>query len=489
VVGKPGLEGQGIDAEWQASDQRRYYVPCPHCGEYHARTFNRVRWWGEQSDGTTGPDSRDLETDQFHAARTAVFKCPNRECLALIGPEYNRWQLSLGVWACGTQGVEPLREGGHFDPEVNDPRDRWIEIPGALIGDAPQHDHAGFHVSGLITGLRPNPYSEAAGEFIRRKGRIDQEFVTDQLGEAWKPVSEKVDDAGLAKHAVAKAQGGYRMGELPDGVRLLIASVDVQVKGAYIEVRGYGDYGRDRWLIWRDFVGAPEKLGLDPLDALLYRMNFGRLKIACRFIDSGDRTDEVYRYCATRPRAFAVKGYAAGRGSGKMQTPYEARQKDKGADGRPLASRIWLLTVNTPYYKSEVARRLRALTEQTEAPGDIDPQQLIEHETGRGGLGRWYFPEDAGDDYFRQLTGEECRTRVINGRTEYEWVKRPGRENHYLDCAVYNEAGFAWVRGAERLQPESTTAQGPVAATRQEPATRSLSRSPLLERARSMKRR
>ena len=37
-----------IEREFDMTDQRRYFVPCPHCHELQALQFDRLRWtWGK----------------------------------------------------------------------------------------------------------------------------------------------------------------------------------------------------------------------------------------------------------------------------------------------------------------------------------------------------------------------------------------------------------------------------------------------------------
>jgi phage terminase large subunit GpA-like protein len=33
-----------IQREYEASDQRRYFVPCPHCGEHQTLELENLRW-------------------------------------------------------------------------------------------------------------------------------------------------------------------------------------------------------------------------------------------------------------------------------------------------------------------------------------------------------------------------------------------------------------------------------------------------------------
>jgi phage terminase large subunit GpA-like protein len=45
LVSTPTIAGRSrIEREYAASDQRRYFVPCPHCGEMQWLKFERLRW-------------------------------------------------------------------------------------------------------------------------------------------------------------------------------------------------------------------------------------------------------------------------------------------------------------------------------------------------------------------------------------------------------------------------------------------------------------
>ena len=45
LASTPTIKGLSvIEREFEASDQRRYFVPCPHCGHRQALVFERLRW-------------------------------------------------------------------------------------------------------------------------------------------------------------------------------------------------------------------------------------------------------------------------------------------------------------------------------------------------------------------------------------------------------------------------------------------------------------
>jgi phage terminase large subunit GpA-like protein len=72
-----------IQREYEASDQRRYFVPCPHCGEPQTLEFENLRW----------PEGR---------LREAEYACAH--CGALIGERHKTWMLEHGEWRTTAPG-------------------------------------------------------------------------------------------------------------------------------------------------------------------------------------------------------------------------------------------------------------------------------------------------------------------------------------------------------------------------------------------------
>ncbi len=435
--GKPGDAGRGVDEQYQLSDRRQFQVPCPHCDEYHVRRWAYVRWRGTQADGSVGPCSRDVSVDPAQAEVTAAMQCPR--CSRLIGAEHNRWQLALGVWVPACHRIGPVVRNENNMP-----------TPGRLIGPPPQGDHRGYHIPTMVSGLRANPYGEAARAFVERRGRMDRTFVTDKLGEAWQEKGEAVDIAPLRSRAVAVTDGGYRLGEVPRGVLALAAGIDIQATGkAYVEVRGLGERGDERWLLWHECVPLPR--GLSPLEDLLLRREFTaqdgrRWKIYAAFVDSGDRTVEVYDWVRSVRRRglgqhlYPVKGVGQSEsGKGSMNTPHAWSRLDRYPDGKPMPGGVQLLRVNVDLWRGEVQRRLRA-----SAMAGLGKQAPTQDGLTEAFAAPWWLPEDVSEEYLLQLTAEhKVPVRSARGtQVVWRWRLRPGRtDNHYFDAAVYLEAG------------------------------------------------
>ncbi len=355
LVSTPTIKGiSRIEREFLASDQRRYFIPCPECGHFDWMRWENIRW-------------RDDDP------KTAALACVN--CGVLIEERFKPQMLAAGQW-------RPTAKGN-----------------GETIG---------FHLSSLYSPLGWLPWSATVTEFIGAKD--DQlrlkNWVNSVLGETWEERGEIVKPDSL----LARAE--RYDADVPDGVGVLVAAVDVQDNRLECAVKGYGA-SEESWLIAHSqFHGDPgrESVWLD-LDVFLrteFKNRIGRaLRISCTTIDSGGHyTEQVYRFCKARlhRRVFAVRG---------------GPERGKPLVGRPSTnnryrSKLFTLCVDTG--KEIVYSRLRI---------------------GSSGPGYCHLPEWIDAEYVAQLTAEKAiRKWVKNRGTVREWVKTRER-NEALDLEVY----------------------------------------------------
>ncbi|KDZ42322.1 phage portal protein, lambda family [Escherichia coli 3-020-07_S4_C2] len=134
----------GILSLYNRGDRRRWYWPCPHCGEYFQPAM----------DAMTGYRN---EPDPFKASEAAYLLCPH--CSGIITAEKKRELNSAGVW---------LREGQVIDRNGNvsgEPRrsrngskdkERELTIqPGIIYDDLKPGEEIG-----MVKSDRPNPNLE-----------------------------------------------------------------------------------------------------------------------------------------------------------------------------------------------------------------------------------------------------------------------------------------------------------------------------------------
>jgi phage terminase large subunit GpA-like protein len=231
------------------------------------------------------------------------------------------------------------------------------------------------------------------------------------LGETWEERGDSADPNEL----IARAE--RYPAEVPNGVGILVAAVDVQGDRLEAQVKGYGAK-EESWLIaFSQFHGDPGREAVwHELDTFLrqaFTHQSGRkVRIQCVAVDSGGHhSEEVYRFCKARVgrRVFAVRG---GSERGK---PVVARPTNHNR----YRAALFTLCVDTA--KEIVLSRLRI---------------------GSPGPGYCHFPEWVDDEYIEQLTAEKAiRKWVKNRGTVREWVKTRER-NEALDLEVYSLAAL-----------------------------------------------
>ncbi len=385
-----------IEREFLKGDQRRYYVPCPHCGEMQILVFQNMRW-----------DDR--------PPAEAVFVCI--ECGAEIDHAHKRDMVAAGEW----------RPGPH------------AQFPD--IDFAPQPGYVSFHIWAAYSYAPNATWGQIATEFVEasRAGPDQLKTVVNTvLGETWKDKGEAPDWQRLYER-----RESYALGTCPDGVLFLTAAVDVQKDRLVFEVVGWGR-GKESWSIdagvipgdTSDLTAKGPWVKVDELLDRPFRHESGaELTIRMLAVDSSDQTQTVYNWVRTKDstRVMAVKGNDSVHAL--VGTPSKV---DVSKAGKPVG-RLLLWRVGGPVAKSELYGWLKLTlpTDEARDAGAVTPP------------GYCHFPEH-GEDYFKQLTAEQLVPhKSPKGFTLHAWELIPGRENHILDCRVYNRAA-AFVVGLDR---------------------------------------
>jgi len=427
LVSTPGLTGLSrIEREYLRSDQRRFFVPCPEC--QHAQ---HLRWGGPDDPGGIKWDQvPEAEAGELregdvlrkgivHRTRSAAYLCES--CGVLIPEVKKPWMLRCGEWA--------------------------VTVPS---GQFP-----GFHLNALYSPWVTWP--SLVAEWLEKKDDRQelQTFVNTKLAETYEDRSEKVEAGALA------ARAEQWDADVPDGVGVLTAAVDVQGDRLELLVRGWG-LGEESWDILHErVVGDPEAVATwERLDALLtkaYRHEHGgEMRIMSTMVDAGYATDAVYRF--VRPResrgVFACMGDAGTEGAPPLKRPSKGNQ----AGVKTFSLGVFGL-------KDTLLKRLRILR-----PG---PRFL--HLRGYDANRCNGF--DA--EYFAQFEAEKIITDIVKGsrRPRRRFVQRRTR-NEAIDLHAYNLAALQalgagvremmpeWVEAARRKQepePEPDTTPPPAA--------------------------
>lgn len=398
----PTIKGASrIETGFLEGDQRRYYVPCPHCDHHQYLKWENVIWTGRKS---TGISDAEEDKGSEHEPGTAHYACEG--CGAL-------WDDGERIAAI--RNAERLGAG-------------WKAAK-------PFKGHASFHAPEMLSTFRR--LRDIVQSYLDKLAVDDlQSFVNVSLAETYEEKGEKADPTGL----MARAEE-YRA-DVPAGGLYLTAGIDQQMDRLEVEVVAWG-LGEESWSVaYYVLWGSPEQgdvwEDLDDLLASTYQHESGAvLPISAALLDTGGSngmTQAAYDYAKgkTGRRLFAGKGIP-GWGRPIVEKP---QRKQSGKNAR----KVDLFLVGVDEAKLVVMRRLAATV------GAKQP----------GGGGYCHTPNDRDEDWYKQLTAEKLVTRYVKGQPIREWHKPDRARNEGLDCRVYAYAALkvmnpSFKRLAERM--------------------------------------
>jgi phage terminase large subunit GpA-like protein len=302
-----------IEAEFERSDRRRFYVPCPSCGGMQWLKWPQLKW--ENNDPST-----------------AVYQC--EVCGEKFAEIHKPAMLRQGEW----------RATAPSDGKT-----------------------AGFQLSGLYSPLGWLSWADMVDDFLRAKADAPmlKSFVNTRLAETWEEdFASKVSASALLERCEA-----YPEGRLPEGVLAVTIGVDVQGGGGSagdriaVSVWGWGR-GEEGWLIdHQEIAGDPCKAEVwKQLDLLVLHewehASGVKLRADVVAVDSGGHaTAEVYQYARERQAVgvIAIKGQSQ-RGKPPIGKPGKV---DINAKGQTLKRGAQVWPVGSDTIKTTLFGRLK----------------------------------------------------------------------------------------------------------------------------------
>lgn len=382
-----------MEAEYEASDVKlRFYVPCPHCAVPEPLTFG-----GKGSDRGITWVGRD--------PKTIGHLCPHCNVISTYAEMQRaqklpaaRWQSEDGVW---------LDDDGSFRSPAGDK----LPTPWSV---------------GFVLWRAYSPWytwQKLVEKWWKAQGKPNElrAFANTVLAETYRETGKRADGGVLLERVE-----NYQASPLPAGVVLLTAGVDTQPNRLEGQVVGIG-LGEETWIVEKFVLhGDPNTpgpwLALDAQLARIYTRADGvQLRIARACVDTaGANTDAVYKYCQARAPGQVVLGIIGRDGEGKAIIGNPTKTNKLGID---------LYPVGTVTAKDVIYGRLAL--------------EIPEH--GGPVPGFIHFRADICDEaYFHQLTAEEMRLKLADGRMKRTYQKiSAGRRNEALDTLVYAMAAFA----------------------------------------------
>lgn len=300
----PTVKGASrIEDLFLQGDQRHYYVPCPHCGEYQVLEWENLKW-----------------SDDFSRAG---YLCCNATCGTLIEEHSKGQMLAAGDWRAHAEG----------DGETVSFTLSALYMPPGWIA----------------WGDLAKQYAKALLATARGDLEPMQVFYNTRLARVWDSAQEMTKASELKARAEQ-----YRLGSVSAGALILTAAVDTQGDRLELMVSGWGE-GLERWVVDHQVIqGSPSDertwAALDERLKQRYRHASGvELAICATAVDSGGHhTDEVYQFCRLRRwrNVFAVKGASKSGRPVIAQRPSKVDVTWKGTTEKQGAE-LWMIGTDT----------------------------------------------------------------------------------------------------------------------------------------------
>ncbi len=305
-ISTPTIKGQSyIEKAFEAGDQRRYWVPCPHCGEHQVLDWEQVTWDGKGQ----------ADADQHPA--TARYACVH--CGVLWGDGERKAAIRAGEW----RGAKPFK------------------------------GHASYHLNELYSTFRR--LRDIVQSYLDKIATDDlQTFVNVSLAQTWEETGEQADPDGLMARAESFAA------PIPAGGLVLTAGVDMQQDRLEVEIVAWG-HGEESWsvdyqVLWGDPLQGDVWEDLEELLSSTWLHETGaQLPVLAACVDTGGtggNTQAAYEWLRgkTGRRIFGVKG-VSGWGRPIVAAPTRKRSGQS-------ARKVDLFLVGVDEAKLTVMRRL-----------------------------------------------------------------------------------------------------------------------------------
>ena len=193
LVSTPTIRGLSrIEREYEASDQRRFFVPCPHCGAMQWLKFDRLRW-------------------QKGKPETAEYICEG--CETAIAEHHKTAMLEGGEWRATAVAADPTT--------------------------------VGYHLSALYSPIGWLSWERIVRAWDAAQGSDEaiKAFRNTILGETWVETGEAPDWQRLYDR-----RERWTSGTVPAGGLFLTAGADVQKDRIEVDVWAWGR-GLESWLV------------------------------------------------------------------------------------------------------------------------------------------------------------------------------------------------------------------------------------------------
>lgn len=394
--GTPTLKGLStIEWSYLNSDQRKLFVPCPHCGEEHVLDWSNLRW--------------DEDPERKHPVygsalpETAIYVCPHNGC---VWDDHQKNEAVKHAQWRATRPFEGVAGFGHLS-------ELYVSWENSRLPHLVRRYLQAKHKAG----------EGDAGEMVA--------FTNSVLGLAY----EFGEGALPREELEAALTMDYREGTVPEGGLILTCGIDVQHNRFAVVVRAWG-IGEESWLVYAGELFGTVNDRQDPVWTELEQTVFGTFqrkagqeaRVTALSIDTSDggTSDQTYTWVRDMQAKYrsvtihAIKGASTGSIDREIfSLPRQSIDHRTPTKAERFGLRIHIVGTNKAkdllLGGDSAAGRLRL--------------------TGQG-PGRFHVYHDVRSDYWDHLTAE-VKAPSRRHRNRLTWQKKSGRPNEFLDCEVY----------------------------------------------------
>lgn len=400
------LQTSKIYKEYLKGDQQHFFIPCPKCNH-----MQYLRLQGVREDGKKFAFHYDVDENFNLIIESVRYLCES--CLHPIKNYDKEWFIKRGEWRPTAIPKEPNYESF------------WLPSFYAPVG----------MVSWETICLEWLDYWDEKNQRVKD---IESYKTFKNTVEGWPfeergaaPKYEKVITHRRAVYSRNQIKNQICIKETGSRILVITCAADVHKDRIDVEILGWCKDGRTYSIDWRNLEGDTEDLHsvkspwqkLSNIietetwisdDHLEYRVDI-------TFVDAGYRTDEVYQFTGQ----YSEGVYPI---FGRDSLPKNKTYKTLFHESKNKYGNVFY-TLNVNSYKDRLASWLRSDWNN----GELQP------------FGYPNYPEDYGDDYFRQYESEEKVTeyhRKTKQRLGFYWRQIPNKANHAWDCRNYNMAAL-----------------------------------------------
>jgi len=244
----PTIEGASIiQREFDSTDQRKYFVPCPHCNEKQELKFENLIW-----------DKGKPETVKYSCSF----------CGAMIEERSKNNMLIGGEWR-------------------------------SMVPEKRCDEKIGFHLNSLYSPLGWKSWADIAEEWEKAQGDTNllRVFINTILGETWKEMGDAPEWQFLFDR-----REKYALNKPKKEVVFITCGVDAQKDRLEVEIVGWCRKKISYSLDYRVLLGdTSSKQVWDKLSEIVaeswIREDGVQLPMKLMAVDTGYNTTEVYEFC------------------------------------------------------------------------------------------------------------------------------------------------------------------------------------------------